>query len=127
MANDEWLSAPKGDFEQDTGMSVVQEHGRPSYFIQDSTTLGPKQEGQPRPVASASAESLPEEQKQYHDLATEASGGKSSGITETSQSNLSEGNSQLKEEQASPRKSQPQAKGMSSPELLLLRETANQL
>ena len=31
MATGEWLSAPKGDLEQDTTLSVVEENGRPSF------------------------------------------------------------------------------------------------
>lgn len=32
MANGEWLSAPKGDFDTDKKLEVVYENGRPSYY-----------------------------------------------------------------------------------------------
>jgi len=37
MATGEWLSAPKGDLEQDTTLHVVEEDGRPSFFQQELT------------------------------------------------------------------------------------------
>jgi len=32
MANDEWISAPMGDFKEDRLLEIVHENGRPSYF-----------------------------------------------------------------------------------------------
>ncbi|KAJ6284276.1 Pyoverdine/dityrosine biosynthesis protein-domain-containing protein [Bipolaris maydis] len=38
LANGEWLSAPKGEFEQDPRLELVYENGRPSYFKENLET-----------------------------------------------------------------------------------------
>ncbi|KXT02246.1 hypothetical protein AC578_5083 [Pseudocercospora eumusae] len=44
MANGEWLSAPKGDFEKDPRFEIVYEDGRPSYFRETKTESVPDQQ-----------------------------------------------------------------------------------
>lgn len=39
LANGEWVSAPMGEFQKDSRLELVYEHGRPSYF-KEKQTLG---------------------------------------------------------------------------------------
>ncbi|EOA91930.1 uncharacterized protein SETTUDRAFT_152948 [Exserohilum turcica Et28A] len=40
LANGEWVSAPKGEFEQDSRLELIYENGRPSYFKEKPQTAG---------------------------------------------------------------------------------------
>jgi ATP-binding cassette subfamily G (WHITE) protein 2 (PDR) len=66
MANGEWISAPKGDFEKDPYMELVYEEGRPSYFretIPDPVSTDRLETSEPQSTLASSAVDESEEEK----------------------------------------------------------------
>lgn len=100
MAIGEWLSAPKGDLEQDTTLTIVEEEGRPSFFRQETAPVEPKTKEAHAPVSGVFTEDVTGERTS-----------KGSSTAETTQSDSSEDISPRKGETLTPEVCQPQNKG----------------
>lgn len=121
MATGEWLSAPKGDLEQDTTLSVVEENGRPSFFRQEITP--PEQEDKEAQVPVSPGvftegvtgqEQTNQRFSQGNDNLVGVRTSKGSSTAETTQSDSSQDTSPIKCEVALPEASQSQKKGTES-------------
>lgn len=117
MATGEWLSAPKGDFEQDTTLRVVEENGRHSFFRQELPSSEQKDKEAQDPVFGAFAENIIgdelDNQMSSHGKNTLAGVRTSKGdsTAETTQSDSSQDTSPQKCEAPQPEASQPENKG----------------
>ena len=117
MATGEWLSAPKGDFEQDTTLRVVQENGRPSFFRQELPSSEQKDKEAQVPVFGVFAENIIghklDNQLLSHgnDTLVGVRTSKGSSTAETAQSDSSQETSPQKCEAPQPEASQPENKG----------------
>jgi hypothetical protein len=113
MANGEWLSSPKGDFEQDTTLRIIEEEGRPSFFRQEITASEQKDQQPQAPVSGASTGEESTNQRSSHgnDNLVGVRTSKGSSTAETTQSDSSQDTSPRKCEAPLPETSQPQRKG----------------
>ena len=109
MATGGWLSAPKGDFEQDTTLRVVEENGRPSFFRQGLPFSEQKdKEGQANVIGDElDNQTLPHGKNTLAGVRTS----KGSSTAETTQSDSSQDTSPQKCEAHQPEASQPENKG----------------
>lgn len=121
MATGEWLSAPKGDLEQDTTLSVVEEDGRPSFFRQEITPSEQNDKEAQVPVSPGiftgditGQEPTNQYSSHGNDTLVGVRTSKGSSTAETTQSNSSQDTSPIKCEAALPEASQPQNKGTKS-------------
>lgn len=93
MATGEWLSAPKGDFENDPKFRVVDENGRPSYFQEQKIDADSVSDGEPTLVAEATVEGATRNDAPYPQVTAIKSSPKSSedvSISEPSNTGSSE-------------------------------------
>lgn len=134
MATGEWLSAPKGDLEQDTTLTIVEEEGRPSFFQQKTASVEPKTKEAHAPVSGSFTEDItgddPSDQRlsQKNGTLVGVRTSKGSSTAETTQSDSNQDISPRKGETLTPEVCQPQNKGT---ELLICidchLQTANRL
>jgi hypothetical protein len=115
MATGEWLSAPKGDLEQDTTLRVVDANGRPSFFQQE---IAPSEhKDKEAPTSSVFTENIAVGGSTSHhsirgnDTLVGDRISKGSSTAETTQSDSSQDTSPQKCEAPMPEASQPQNKG----------------
>jgi hypothetical protein len=117
MATGEWLSAPKGDLEQDTTLRVVEEDRRPSFFRQDISPSEQKEKEAQAPASGGFTEDVtgdePTDQHLSHgnDTLIGVRASKGSSTAETTQSDSSQDTSPEKSEAPTPEVCQPQNKG----------------
>ena len=115
MATGEWLSAPKGDFEQDTTLRVVDENGRPSFFRQEIAPSEHKDKKAPKSSFFteniAVDDSTSQRSIRGNDTLVGDRTSKGSSTAETTQSDSSQDTSPQKCEAPMPEASQPQNKG----------------
>lgn len=116
MATGEWLSAPKGDLEQDTTLRVVEENGRPSFFRQELPSSEQKDKEAQVPVFGVFAETIIGHKldnrllSRGNDTLVGLRTSKGGSTAETAQSDSSQDTSQ-KCESPQPEASQPENKG----------------
>lgn len=121
MATGEWLSAPKGDLEQDTTLRVVEEDGRPSFFRQEITPSEQKDEESRTPVPGVPAENTAVDDSTNQCLSNGNDSlvgnrtSKGSSTAETTQSDSSQDPSPQKCEAPMPEVCPPQKKGTTIP------------
>lgn len=134
MATGEWLSAPKGDLEQDTTLRVVEEDGRPSFFRQETAPSDQKDKEAQSPASAVFTEDITGDesnnQRSSHgnDTLVGVRTSKGSSTAETTQSDSTQDTSPQKCEAPMPEASQPQSKGTRHPNPTACRvEFANRL
>ena len=121
MATGEWLSAPKGDLEQDTTLRVVEQDGRPSFFRQEITPSEQKDEESHTPVSGVRAEDTAVDNftnqgsSNGNDSLVGNRTSKGSSTAETTQSDSSQDLSPQKCEAPMPEVCPPQKKGTTIP------------
>lgn len=121
MSTGEWLSAPKGDFEQDTTLTVVEEEGRPNFFQQETTPIQQENQAILAFVSGVSAGGMvgkePNDQHLPHTNSTcvGVRGSNGSSTTETSHSDSTRGTSPRKCGGLVQEESQLQNKGTACP------------
>jgi hypothetical protein len=117
MATGEWLSAPKGDLEQDTTLRIVEEDGRPSFFRQQIALLEQEDKEARSPASAVFTEDITGDESNnqpvFHgnDTLVGVRTSKGSSTAETTQSNSSQDTSLQKSEAPMPEASKPQNKG----------------
>jgi hypothetical protein len=117
MATGEWLSAPKGDLEQDKTLTIVEEEGRPSFFRQDTAPVEPEIKEAQAPVSGIFTENITADETNSQrlsvcgDALVGARASKGSSTAETTQSDSSQDTSPRKGEAPTPQVCQPQNKG----------------
>ena len=120
MATGEWLSAPKGDLELDTTLSVVEEEGRPSFFRQEINSMKPKNKEPQGSATGVFTEDITGEQSTHqhslhaNDTFVGVRASKGSSTAETTESDSSQ-DTLLRKREAPTAESQPQNKGTRYP------------
>lgn len=115
MTSGEWLSAPKGDFEQDTTLHVVEENGRPSFFRQEIAPS--EQKDKEVPTSGIFTANIPVEDSTCQGSIRDNNAhvgdrtSKGSSTAETTRSDSSQDTSPQKCEAPTPEASQLQNKG----------------
>lgn len=134
MATGEWLSAPKGDLEQDTTLRIVEEDGRPSFFRQEIAPSEQTDNEAQSPSSAVFTEDIigdkSNNQRSSHGNSTLVGvrTSKGSSTAETTQSDSTQDTSPQKCEAPMPEASQPQSKGTRPPTPTYWRsEVANRL
>jgi hypothetical protein len=121
MATGEWLSAPKGDLEQDTTLRVVEEDGRPSFFRQEITSSDQKDKEAQSPASAVFTEDVTGDESSNqrlshgNDTLVGVRTSKGSSTAETTQSDSTQDTSPQKCEAPMPEASRPQNKGTKPP------------
>jgi hypothetical protein len=121
MATGEWLSAPKGDLEQDTTLRVVEEDGRPSFFRQEITSAYQKDKEAQSHASAVFAEDIAGDESSNqrlshgNDTLVGVRTSKGSSTAETTQSDSTQDTLPRKCEAPLPAASQPQSKGNRPP------------